>query len=88
MISCATVLGHGVLKRYGIVVEMKTTKKTIVGGRRIAALSICAGCLLSGTTAMAAISYSYENDGKTYVLTVDSCTNWLQEEHQTVLNKN
>ena len=67
---------------------MKVTKKTIMGGRRIAALSVCTGYLLSGTTAMAAISYSYENDGKTYVLTVDSGTNWLQEEHQTVLNKN
>lgn len=67
---------------------MKVAKKTIMGGRRIAALSVCTGYLLSGTTAMAAISYSYENDGKTYVLTVDSGTNWLQEEHQTVLNKN
>ena len=57
---------------------MKVTKKTIMGGRRIAALSVCTGYLLSGTTAMAAISYSYENDGKTYVLTVDSGTNWLQ----------
>ena len=49
---------------------MKDTKKTIMGGRRIAALSICTGCLLSGTTAMAAISYSYEDDNKTLVATV------------------
>ena len=68
---------------------MKNTKKTFTRVRRIAALSICTGCLLSGTTAMAAISYSYENDNKTLVVTVDSGANWLQDdEYQAALNAN
>ena len=56
-------------------------KKLLIIGAAVAAAAYT-------HVALAAISYSYENDGKTYVLTVDSGTNWLQEEHQTVLNKN
>ena len=69
---------------------MKVAKKTIMGGRRIAALSVCTGYLLSGTTAMAAISYSYENDNKTLVVTVDSTSpSYLQnDEYQAALNNN
>ena len=37
---------------------------------RLSALFVCTWCLLLGTTAMAAISYSYENDNKTLVATV------------------
>ena len=41
------------------------------------------------TVALAAISYSYENDNKTLVVTVDSGTNWLQDdEYQAALNAN
>ena len=67
---------------------MKATKKTSMGGRRIAALSICAGCLLSGTTATAAVSYTYENDNKTYVATVTSAETSISQEAINVLDSN
>ena len=39
--------------------------------------------------ALAAISYSYENDNKTLVVTVDSGTHWLQDDaYQAALNAN
>lgn len=56
--------------------------------KRLLTISAAVAAAACTHVALAAISYSYENDGKTYVLTVDSGTNWLQEEHQTVLNKN
>ena len=67
---------------------MKAAMKTIMCGRRIAALSICTGCLLSGATAMAAASYSYENDNKTYVATVTSAETAISSEAINVLNSN
>ena len=67
---------------------MKATKKTSMGGRRIAALSICAGCLLSDTTATAAVSYTYENDNKTYVATVTSAETSISQEAINVLDSN
>ena len=40
------------------------------------------------TVALAAISYSYENDNKTLVVTVDSGENWLQATESDLLNAN
>ena len=54
-------------------------------------LLICAAFAVTAysTLAFAAISYSYENDNKTLVVTVDSGENWLQDDaYQAALNAN
>ena len=48
----------------------KNERTTRNEGRKFAAFSICAGCLLCGTSALATVSYTYENDDKTLVATV------------------
>ena len=44
--------------------------KAIGMGRKLASLSVCMGSLLCGTSAMATVAYTYENDDKTLVATV------------------
>ena len=48
----------------------KNERATRNEGRKFAAFSICAGCLLCGTSALATVAYTYENDDKTLVATV------------------
>ena len=65
------------------------TKTPPSWGGKFAALYICAGCLLSGATATATVSYTYENDNKTYVATTsDSADIPISDEAISVLNGN
>ena len=57
-------------------------------GHNFAAFFICAGCLLCGTSALATVSYTYENDDKTYVATVASAETAISQEAINVLNSN
>ena len=48
-----------------------------------------AGGLMMCASAMATLSYTYENDNKTLVATVDTGTNWLQDDqYQAAMNNN
>ena len=51
------------------------------------AISFLAACAMSGS-AMAAVSYSYEDDGKTYVANVTSAETAISDEAITVLDAN
>ena len=57
--------------------------------KKILIIGVAFAATAYSTIALAAISYSYENDGKTLVVTVDSGTNWLQDdEYQAAMNAN
>ena len=57
--------------------------------KRLLKISAAVAAAACTRVALAAISYSYENDNKTLVVTVDSGTSWLQnDQYQTALNNN
>ena len=48
-----------------------------------------AGSLMMCASALATLTYSWENDNKTLVATVDTGTNWLQDDqYKAALNAN
>ena len=52
-------------------------------------MSSFVGGLMMCASAMATLSYTYENDNKTLVATVDTGTNWLQDDqYQAAMNNN
>ena len=57
--------------------------------KRLLTISAAVAAAACTHVALAAISYSYENDNKTLVVTVDSGTHWLQDDaYQAALNNN